>query len=88
MKPTQLLIRFAAGLVFAYASAIFAQAPPPNPEMGGEFRLNYELYRMDKFISQGDATYSGDLNLTNPLLTVPGKNGHDFEIKLNYNSNI
>jgi YD repeat-containing protein len=51
-------------------------------------RPNYELYRMDKIVSQGEASYSGDLGLSIPLLTVPGGHGHDFEIKINYNSNI
>lgn len=52
------------------------------------FRPNLEMYRTDKVVSQGDASYSGDLNLSVPLLVIPGKHGHDFPIVLTYNSNI
>ena len=58
------------------------------PELGGNLRPNYELYRVDKLVLQGDASHTGDLGLSFPLLVVPGRHGHDFEITLNYSSSI
>ncbi|MCL5034399.1 MAG: RHS repeat protein, partial [Bacteroidetes bacterium] len=44
---------------------------------------------MDKFILQEEEpSYSGDLSFSIPVLTVPGRHGHDFEVRLTYNSNI
>jgi hypothetical protein len=58
------------------------------PEMGGNQRPNYELYRTDKIVAQGDASYSGDLNLSIPILTVPGRHGNNFEIIINYKPTV
>lgn len=51
-------------------------------------RPNLDSYRADDIASQGGVSYSGDLALSIPLLTIPGRNGHDFPIVLQYNSNI
>jgi hypothetical protein len=60
----------------------------PMPQMGGNFRPNYESYQLDKFIEEAGPTYSGDLVFSIPLLTVPGRHGHNYDIKLTYNSSI
>lgn len=35
-----------------------------------------------------DPSYTGDLNLNLPIMTVPGRNGLNFDINLTYSSNI
>lgn len=62
--------------------------PPPMPQMGGGYRPNYEAYRLDKFIQEDKANYAGDLSFSIPVMTVPGRHGHNYDIKLSYNSNI
>ena len=80
------LVGFLYVLVFSSA-AVFGQTP--MPQMGGDFRPNYERYRLDKFVLQDETpSYSGDLSFAIPILTVPGRHGHDFEVKLTYNSNV
>jgi YD repeat-containing protein len=71
-------------LTLFYSVTLLAQMP----QMGGDFRPNYESYRLDKFIEEGEASYSGELNFSIPFLTVPGRHGHNFDIKISYNSNI
>lgn len=56
------------------------------PQMGVERRPNYEVFRMTGLIDQDDISYSGDLNLSIPLVTIPGRREHDFEIKISYSS--
>ncbi|MFZ1081076.1 MAG: SpvB/TcaC N-terminal domain-containing protein, partial [Candidatus Kryptoniota bacterium] len=69
-------------------SVVFSQSNSPMPQMGGDFRPSYESYRLDKFIEQGDASYSGDMSFSVPVLIVPGRHGHNFDIKLTYNSSV
>lgn len=86
-----LLPDFKGGAQFILAAIILlarAAAQTPLPEMGGQFRPNYESYRIDKLIAQEEASCSGDLSFSIPLLAVPGRHGHNFEIALSYNSNI
>jgi YD repeat-containing protein len=66
----------------------YASGQDGEPQLGTPGRPNYETFRMDKLTSQGDASYSGDLNLSIPLLVVPGRHGHDFAINISYNSHI
>ena len=74
-------------ITFFCSKLFFAQ--DPMKEMGGEsFHPSYESFRTDKFIEEDQANYSGDLSFSIPLLTVPGRHGHNFEIRLTYNSNI
>src|SRR5690606_4632157 len=78
-------------IILHYYSDLLAQEQGddlPMPQMGGNFRPNYESYRLDKLIEVNDVSYSGDLNFSIPLLSVPGRHGHNFDIKLTYNSNI
>ena len=78
-------------IIIAFGSSILlGQIPQVGdlPDGTSAGRPNYDTYRMDKIAAQGDATYSGDLNLSIPLLVVPGRHGHDFPIQLNYNSFI
>ncbi len=35
-----------------------------------------------------DPTFTGDLNLNLPILTVPGRNGLNYDINLTYSGNI
>lgn len=67
-------------------NSLFAQYPVP--QMGGDFRPNYKSYSTNNFIEENKASYSGNLMFSIPLLTVPGRHGHNFDIKLNYNSDI
>ncbi|MBE0539515.1 MAG: hypothetical protein IH620_07370 [Ignavibacterium sp.] len=67
-------------------NSLFAQNPVP--QMGGDFRPNYESYSINNFIEENETSYSGNLMFSIPLLTVPGRHGHNFDIKLNYNSDI
>ena len=78
------LIYYFVAIMQFYCFAIFAQMP----QMGGDFRPNYESYRLDKFIEESEASYSGELNFSIPILTVPGRHGNNFDIKISYNSNI
>lgn len=84
MKKTSLVAMF-FGILFQ-SNISFSQSQ--MPQMGGNFRPSYESYRLDKFITQDDASYTGDLNFSIPVLTVPGRHGHNFDIKLTYNSNV
>ncbi len=80
----------------ALMAALFVSVPwcdvvlaqTPIPQMGGDFRPSYESYRLDKFILQDELSYSGELGFSIPLLTVPGRHSHNFDISLNYNSNV
>lgn len=68
------------------SSLLLCQAPVP--QMGEPYRPSYEIYRSDKLTQAGEASYSGDLGFSIPLLTVPGRHGHNFDIAISYNSNI
>ncbi|MFA5832139.1 MAG: RHS repeat-associated core domain-containing protein [Bacteroidota bacterium] len=49
---------------------------------------NYEVFNFKEVLSTEGASYTGDLSLTIPIMTIPGRNGHDFPLILNYNSNV
>ena len=83
------IIKYISVLTFLLSNLTTLTQNDPVPQMGGDdFRLDYQNYKLSKYISEGEASYSGDLNFSIPLLTVPGRNGHDFEIKIDYNSSI
>jgi RHS repeat-associated protein len=82
---TLCLLMIAVIIFIVCVSQSQAQAPP---QFGDNYRPDYETFRIDKFLDQSDVSYTGDLGLSIPLLTVPARLGHDFGIKIQYNSNI
>ena len=61
--------------------------PPDNAGILGSYGVQPEVWRPAKPYEPGvDA--GGDLNLSIPIMTVPGRNGLDFPINFNYRSGI
>ena len=85
MNPRSVTVAVVSLLLLLLSQSGNAQLPP---QMGEPFRPNLELYRIDRLASQGGVSYSGDLSLSIPLLTVPGRHGHGFPIVLTYSNNI
>jgi RHS repeat-associated protein len=59
-----------------------------QPTKIGDFNPNMDGFKQKGLLSPDEASPSGDLNFSIPLLTVPGRNKHDFPIVLTYSSAI
>lgn len=89
-EPSQLMGGHMRSILLAVTLIVLPsmELKSQQDQMGQPYRPSYELYRTDDLVRQGDVSYTGDLGLSIPLLTVPGKHGHDFQITLTYSSSI
>jgi hypothetical protein len=88
MKQINVVRVWIAIILIQCASTTIGVAQQYAPQMGADVRPDYEVFRMDQLTSSDDISYSGDLGLSIPLMVVPGRHGHDFQITLTYNSSI
>ncbi len=66
----------------------FAQDPTnPNPQRFDEYHMQPEVWHISEPVF-GDVTATGDLTLSLPVMTVPGRGGFDYNVNLFYRSSI
>lgn len=65
----------------------YAQPSSPNGDLLGRYSIQPEAWRPVTPVEPG-VNANGDLNLSLPILTVPGRGGLDFPVSLTYRSSI
>ncbi|MGH7771441.1 MAG: hypothetical protein ACREQA_04320, partial [Candidatus Binatia bacterium] len=75
-----------AGLLLALTAALQAQSSPTGVNAGNATGI--QPYNSYGGVRENINLANGNLNLQIPLLTLPGRNGHDLGIGLEYDSKI
>jgi YD repeat-containing protein len=84
---SSILFTLVASILLIFPTAVYCQYGPPT-QLGHGMDANYENYRVDKLIEGGEPSSSGDLTLAIPLISIPGRHGHSYDLRLSYNSNV
>ncbi|MCB0293300.1 MAG: hypothetical protein KDH97_23800, partial [Calditrichaeota bacterium] len=85
MKPNLFhhLITWIICAIFAAGPVLLAQDDP----VFNQYNMQPEVWHFSGY-PRGQVDHKGDLNLSLPVMTVPGRGGLSFEIAFNYHAPI
>jgi len=86
MKATLFLINRLLTITFLLFNTIFVTAQEENT-IFNDYNMQPEVWHFTGY-PKGQVDNKGDLNLSVPILTIPGRGGLDFEVNFNYHAPI